>query len=113
MHELSLAQAIVDVVVEEAHKAQARKVCSVTLILGELSGVVEEQLLFCLPMVAKDTTAEGAELHVVRVEGEAFCASCERSFHMTHLLDPCPRCGAHSSDVRAGRELSVGSLQVE
>jgi len=113
MHELSLAQAIVDVVVEEAHKAEARRVSSITLTIGELSGVVEEQLLFCMPVVARDSVVEGAEIKVDRVEGRGFCSSCERPYHMTHLLDPCPACGGYTSDVRAGRELAVASLEVE
>ena len=113
MHELSIAQAIVDVVLEEASKADARRIASVTLTIGELSGVVEEQLLFCLPVVAKDTAVEGAKIVVERVEGQGFCRSCGRPYHMTHLLDPCPECGEYTSDVRQGRQLAVASLEVE
>ena len=113
MHELGIAQAIVSLVEEEARKAAASRVAAITLSVGELSGIVAEQLDFCFPIAARGTLAEGAELRMDPVEGEAHCPACDRPFHMTHLLDPCPRCGGHTSDVRAGGELLVASLEVE
>lgn len=113
MHELSIAQAIVDLVVEESERASASRVLGVTLSLGELSGVVEEQLRFCFPIVARGTLAEGAELKVEVVAGQGLCPRCEAPFPMPRLLEPCPRCGALTSEVLAGRELSVASLEIE
>lgn len=113
MHEIGIAQAIVDVVEEEARKADATRVLVVRLALGELSGVVEEQLVTCFPFVTKGTRLEGATLEVERVTGEGFCRRCQASFPLPRLLDPCPRCGEYTSDIRAGQELRVSSLEVD
>lgn len=113
MHELGIAQAIIDVVEEEARRAGARRVVSITLSIGELSGVVEHYLRFCFPMVAAGTLAEGAELVVEPVPGEGYCHACERSFHLSGLLDRCPGCGGFANEVRAGQELEVADLEVE
>jgi len=113
MHELSIAQAIVDVVEEEARNAGATRVVSITLSLGELSGVVEEQLRFCFPMVVKDTSLESAELVIERVAGEGFCERCQAAFPLPSLFTTCPACGTHTRTIRAGQELRVASLEVE
>jgi hydrogenase nickel incorporation protein HypA/HybF len=113
VHELSIAQAIVDVVEEETRNAGASRVVSITLALGELSGVVEEQLRFCFPLVVKDTALDGVELTIETVRGEGFCEKCHDTFAMPSLLTPCPRCGEYTQEIRAGQELVVASLEVE
>lgn len=113
MHELSVAQSIVDLVAEEARKAKAKKVLTVTLSIGELSGVVEEQLCFCLPIVAKDTVVQDAQFIVERVQGLGYCDDCRSEFHLPTLATPCPKCGEYTSDVRKGQDLRLTSLEVD
>ena len=113
MHELGIAQAIVDVVEDEARKAGAKKVVAITLSLGELSGIVERQLRFCFPFVTKDTALAEAELRIEHIAGEGFCQGCGETFALTTLFEACPRCGEFTRDIRAGQELKVASLEVE
>ena len=113
MHELSIAQAVVELVEEEAKKADAKRVVSLTLSLGELSGVVEDQLRFCFPIVAEGTLLAGAKLEIEPVDGSGYCLHCEEAFHLTGLLEPCPRCGSLTSDIRSGQDLLVASIEVE
>jgi hydrogenase nickel incorporation protein HypA/HybF len=113
MHELSIAQAIIDVADEEVRKAGATRALSVTVLLGELSGVMEDQLRFCFPVVARGTAAEHAELFIETVAGRAWCDRCEKEYHMPALVAPCPVCGGFTHDVRAGQELLVARLEVE
>ena len=47
MHEMSLAQALVDQVVELAEKDGCRQILSVEVSIGALSGVMREPLEFC------------------------------------------------------------------
>lgn len=113
MHELSIAQAIVDVVEDEARKAGATRVAKITLSLGELSGVVEDQLRFCFPIVVKNTALDGVELTVETVAGEGFCEQCQAAFPLPTFFTPCPHCGEHTQQIRAGQEVRVASLEVE
>ena len=113
MHELSIAQAIVDAVEEEAKQAEATRVVSVSLELGELSGVVEHSLRFCFPIATRGTLMELAELEIERVEGRGWCAECETEFAMMAMLGQCPTCGGFASEIRAGQELTITGLVVE
>lgn len=113
MHELSIAQAIVDVVEQEARTAGGERVLGITLSLGELAGVVEEQLRFCFPVVTDGTLAEGAELVIEGVEGRGWCPTCEREYHLRTLLSTCPDCDGFSSEVLAGQELRVARIELE
>ena len=57
MHEMSLAQALVDQVTELAEKDGCQKILSVDVSIGALSGVMRESLEFCFPVVARGTAA--------------------------------------------------------
>lgn len=113
MHELSLVQALVRVAEEETRAAGATRVLVLELSLGALSGVVEHYLRAAYPIAARGTLLETAELRIVQVEGQGFCPICEREFLLAELLDPCPTCGGYASEIRAGQQLILTSLEVE
>lgn len=46
MHELSITQAILDLALEEARKANAEKIVKIDLVVGELTGIEPEYVRF-------------------------------------------------------------------
>ena len=64
MHEMSLAEGILQIVEETARSHQAIRVRSVVLELGALSHVEEQALRFCFDAVTRGTVADGARLDV-------------------------------------------------
>lgn len=68
MHEIALAQGILDVVLDVADGRRAR---TVRVRAGALQVVTEESLQFCFEMVAQDTPAAAARLQVDIVPGDA------------------------------------------
>jgi hydrogenase nickel incorporation protein HypA/HybF len=113
MHEYAIAQAIADVAEDERRRAGASRVVSLTVELGELSGVIEDYLVAVFPLVVHGTPLEGAELLIERVAGQAWCARCQDLFNLAELLTPCPRCDGFASEIRAGDALTLASLEVE
>lgn len=71
MHELSLAQSVVEIVEEAARREGAARVASVRLELGELSHVEPESLAFAFEVAAREGSARGARLEFLRVPGHA------------------------------------------
>lgn len=112
MHELSIAQAIVQVADSEARKANAQRVTRVVVKVGALSGVVADSLAFCFPMACDGTLVQGAELSLEPVAARGWCHACGLEYPMGELLDVCPACGGFASEIRAGQELTVGTIDV-
>ena len=108
MHELSIAESIVDAVLE---RTGDRPVTTVRVRVGRLSGVAPDALQFCFELATVDTPLEGAELAVEDVDGAAHCRDCGRDFPLPDLVLLCP-CGSADVEVRAGRELLVMSVEV-
>ncbi len=108
MHELSIAESVVEAVLDRTGDKQ---VTVVRLDVGKLSGVVPDALTFCFELVTAGTALEGAELAIVQTSGRAHCRSCDRDFEKDDLILLC-ECGSADVDVVAGRELSVTSVEV-
>ncbi len=114
MHELSIACNLVDVATASAAAADAQHVTAVHMRLGALSGVVKDALLFGYDVAAQGTVLEGVPLVIEDVPGQLHCAACG---HTSELASPqwlrCPLCGAPTTEIVAGRELELVSLEVE
>lgn len=113
MHELSIAQSIVDSAREHAALNGGRRVLRVGVRVGEISGVAVEALEFCFGMTVAGTDLEGASLDLERVPVRYRCASCGHEFHPVEFLAECPACGSTGASMVAGDELGMSFLELE
>ena len=113
MHEMSIAQSVLDIIVQESQSHNVERVLSVALKVGELSAVETESLRFCFELVTKDTVAEGARLDIERVEVTCRCLECGAHFSVEELTFSCPACESSRIEMLTGRELSVESFEAE
>lgn len=110
MHEMALAQAVVDLALEHAESAKIR---TIRLVLGALSHVDPRALEFGFDVVAKGTAAEGAKLAIERPPGTAWCVDCSASVEVSAHGEPCPRCGGFKWMLTSGDEMRVVELEVQ
>ena len=110
MHEMSITQSVIEICEQNA---AGRKVLSVILEIGELSGVVPDAVEFCFDACSRDTLLEGARLVIERIPGTAYCQNCSTDVPITAYFDPCPSCGGYGLSPRTGEELRVRELEVE
>jgi hydrogenase nickel incorporation protein HypA/HybF len=110
MHELSIAQAIVQIA--EAH-AGRRRVAAVHVRVGHLRQVVPAALAFAFELTAAGTVAEGAELELEHVPAAVRCRNCGEERTLAGFPLACPACGSAAVDIVAGEELVVDSLELE
>ncbi len=113
MHELSITQNILGIVVKHAERAQARRVTTINLVVGELTGLVDDSIQFYFDMLSPGTITEGARLVIERIPTHVRCRVCAREFEPKDMNWACPGCAAIGGEVLSGREFSVKSIEVE
>jgi len=110
MHELSIADAVVQIV---SRHAGGRRVTKVELRVGHLRQVVPSALEFAWELVAAGTPAEGAELCMEEVPASVSCRDCGTESTLRAFPARCEACGGLDVDVEGGDELLVDALELE
>jgi hydrogenase nickel incorporation protein HypA/HybF len=110
MHELAIAQAIVDLATRHA---AGRRVVSVEVNVGHLRQVVPDSLQFAFGLVTQGTALDGVELVIRHVPAAGRCRDCGAESVMEDFPLCCARCGGLNVDVLAGEELLVDALELE
>ena len=113
MHELSLMEGVLEILLESQKAHGFQRVTRVVLEVGELSGALPEALEFCFSAEMEGSPAEGAELELNLVEGSAWCGDCLQDFPLQSRIDLCPKCGAPPSRITGGNDLQVRAIEVE
>jgi hydrogenase nickel incorporation protein HypA/HybF len=113
MHELSITQSMLDLVLEQAKQAGAKEVGKINLVIGEMTGVVDRVVRFYFDFLSKGTAAEGAELAFRTVPTTARCHQCDREFELGEFDWTCPHCKGNNIEIVGGKELFVESIEVE
>lgn len=113
MHEMSLAEGVLQILEENARTHGYERVKTVRLEIGRLSNVEPESLRFCFDAVVRGSLAEGAALELIEVPGTAWCLGCSVTVPIEALYDACPRCGGVQLTVNGGTEMRVKDLEVE
>lgn len=114
MHELSIAQSLVEMACEQAERENATRVLSISIRIGALAGVVKEALLFSFDLAVEGTICEGASLAIEEVPITVLCPVCDVPRTLTdawHFM--CPVCGTPTSNILSGRELDLSSIEIE
>lgn len=113
MHEMSLAEGVLQIIEESAGAEKFQRVRRVVLEIGRLSAVEPGAMRFCFEAVMRGSIAEGAALDIIETEGQGWCAQCACHVPLSALYDVCPHCGNFPLGVTAGDAMRVIELQVE
>jgi len=120
MHEISIAGAIIDSVLDAARKNNAIKVKEVFLEIGELTALNPDQLKFIFETITVGTLAEGATFNIQVMRSLINCKKCSYNgplefFEKLHFFLPiirCPKCQETEVDIVAGRECCVKKINI-
>ncbi len=113
MHELALAQGIVDVVAEQAARGALARARVIHVEVGALSAVMPDALETGFAAVSAGTAAEGARLVFHHVAGNARCRDCGHASAVESRLELCTHCGGARLDVTGGDRMRVVELEVD
>ncbi|MEM3506846.1 MAG: hydrogenase maturation nickel metallochaperone HypA [Candidatus Bathyarchaeia archaeon] len=121
MHEFSLTAQIVEKVLHEAKKRNAKKVLAIRLVIGKLTFLAKEQIKFAYKLLSEGTILEGSRIYIEEAEGIVKCKNCEfkgkiaykddPAYHIAFPIFSCPKCNK-SVEVVSGRECLIKSIKI-
>ncbi len=113
MHELSITESLLNTACEYAEKNQAIRVTALNLVIGELSGVIDESVQFYWDMISENTICQGATLHFSRIPATMVCLECGNEYKLNEDgLRPCPSCSSFHLKPKTGEEFFLDSIEI-
>lgn len=112
MHELSIADAILETVRGEASRRAGARIVTVGVRVGELSGVNPDALRFSFEALVAGTELDPLSLEIELCPRRERCEECGETFEPAGLALSCPKCGGHDTRCISGQELEVAYLEI-
>ena len=112
MHELGYAVQIQETLEDLMKEQNLSVITSVTVDVGEATGVVPRFLAECWPAAIDGTRLEGCELKVNEIKAEGECRRCEKRFIVAGTHGVCPHCGAEDEyNMLTGYEFEITEIK--
>ena len=116
MHELGIMTGVLDAVQTSAKQAGADRVLKVSLSVGEMTEAIEDALRFAFEALSEQreyALGAGAELDITMVCPRSRCLECGAEYDHDRFHMLCPECGSFATELIAGRELQIDSIEVD
>ena len=113
MHEMGIANSILDGVRSESERRNGAKVVKVGVRVGELAAVDPESLRFCFEVLVAGSPFEPLALDLEVSPRRRRCLTCSEVFAAAEAQMPCPTCGSGVSEFAGGDELEFAFMEIE
>ncbi|MDO4983215.1 MAG: hydrogenase maturation nickel metallochaperone HypA [Eubacteriales bacterium] len=112
MHELGTVIYIIETVEKIAEENKLSVVGSVTLEVGEVSGIVPDYLSdFWLYARKKSELLKDAELKIETIKGVTYCQDCRKTYSTVQYAKICPYCGSGNTFLVTGNEYNIKEIE--
>lgn len=113
MHELSIAESILEAVRKELLNYSGARPVRVGLRIGKLAAIDVDSLSFCFAAVVRGTEWESLQLDAQVCAQRRTCNDCGKGFDVVDYNVCCPICGSNHTTSSGGDELDFDYLEVE
>jgi hydrogenase nickel incorporation protein HypA/HybF len=113
VHELAIAESIVQNVLAACERNGYRRVSAVGLRIGVLTDVVPDALEFGFRAITRDTSLRNTVLEIEHVSVQGTCRTCKFEFQVEEFVFVCPRCEGRDISMSQGNELDIAYLDIE
>ncbi len=113
MHEYSVTESILKIVIEKANESEAKKVLKINLVIGEDTGFIGDSIQFYFDRLSTGTIAEGARLEMKYVKAKLQCSKCGIFFERKIYSFECPECGGEGMPTKIGKECYIENIEIE
>ncbi len=114
MHELSVTEEVLNIVLKHARKNSMQKVTAIRLEIGALSDLEEEWIQRYFDRISEGSIAEGARISVSRKQCIFLCKKCGAEFLVNLAKDEtvsCSACGGEAIEMISGNEYRVLNME--
>lgn len=113
MHELSIAQSLLEIVLQQCRDNGYERVETVNVRIGRASGIMPDALLFAYDAIKTDSVAHSSVLNIQEIPVTVFCNHCSREFSVEEeYVFNCPSCNGTDFILVGGRELDIVDMEV-
>ncbi len=113
MHELSIMTSIVDTAQKYAVENNAKKVKKISVLAGEMSGVLPYYLNYYFPKVIKDMPLfDGCILDARAEEIRLLCKSCNTQYNPKQTDYVCPKCKSADCKILSGKDVTISCIEI-
>jgi len=113
VHELAIANSILEAVRTELTRHPGRYATKVGVRIGELTAVDQESLRFCFDAIILETDLDCLKLEIELVPRRQTCLACRCVFPVREHEFSCPQCASLQTEFSSGDELELAYLEVE
>ena len=113
MHEMGIANSVLEAVRVEAARHQGSYPRRVGVRIGELAAVDPSALEFCFDALTRETDLESLQLEIEICPRRHRCLDCVAEFGVKDYDFECPQCRSLRSECLSGDELELAYLEVE
>jgi hydrogenase nickel incorporation protein HypA/HybF len=107
MHELPIAQAVIDTVMQEMQQRHIAQVSKIVLRIGPWSGVMADAVQFSFDQLRLHTVLQTTRLEIIETGLQLLCRSCNQTTEVRSATFNCPVCQSDQIEVQGGDELLI------
>ena len=112
MHELGTVFYVIEQVEKICRDNDLTVVGSVTLEIGEVSGIIPEYIIDCWNWArAKSEVMKTAELKIEKLEAVTYCEDCQKTYPTLKYKKICPYCGSEHTYLLTGNEYNIKEIE--
>ena len=112
MHELSIAESILEIVRQYVPEDELPQVREVRVKVGTQAGIVVDSLLFSYEAITQESPLSGSMLVIDSIPFQIRCNACGLVSSPEGGTRECPNCDGYDTVVLSGTELQVVDMEV-
>ena len=112
MHELGTIYYVIDTVEKLMVENQLTKVASITLEIGEVSGIIPDYLMdFWQYARSKTEHFKETELKIEELKAVTYCQDCKKTYPTMEFKKVCPYCHSENTFLLTGNEYNIKEIE--
>ncbi|MCR5795486.1 MAG: hydrogenase maturation nickel metallochaperone HypA [Solobacterium sp.] len=114
MHELGIVMHVAKTLDETAEEYHITKIGSVTLEVGEVSGIITDYFCDCWDYFKKrhPVLAE-SQLKIEIMPAVTYCEDCRQTYETVKYGKICPYCGSEHTYLLEGNQCTIKEIEAE